>query len=555
MKKKLSLFLAVLMVMSTALSGCGSTGKNTENSESKVSSEATKDSGTAAVSSQTSEAAPELEEATIQMMIIGPGPQEDTEKVVDAFNELLKDYVPNTTVELNVVLAGEYKDSLNRVLASEEAVDLAWVGYASNLAQDQIDGNLMPLDDLLAEYGQGIVEELGADVLDMHRAADGELYYTFSWQGLFGNKRGMYFAKEMVDLTETVYPGWLEETRKIVDTYWNEETTPENLDLFYDQLEKYYEVSKANGKLYAGHTTANNSYQFSFVNGAEVYIPMNNGVGVGHNDETFTVVDTYQSEFIKTYLRRVSSFYEKGYMREDIVSASGFKRVQGGAWDDLCTTWYVHNMWTDEEYKKYEQEWGVEVVTVPIDRNGSITSGKATGMAIPYCADEPERAMMVLNALYTVPELYQLLVYGIEGEHYTSNSDGTITHVGMNSADSPYGLANWFVGTCKNSLPLSEEEKQQYATYEELEKTAYTNPFLSFSFNATNVSDAVAALKAVDTEYWNVLRTGGMGDEWEEHYNAWIDARKAAGVDKVIAEYQKQLNEYIEKNNITGLWW
>ena len=101
-KKLLCLVLASTMILSTVLSGCGST----EN-VSKESSETAKESSIATEESketETVEAKPELEEATIQMMMIGPGPQEDTEKVMAAFNEMLQEYVPNTTVELTPIL-------------------------------------------------------------------------------------------------------------------------------------------------------------------------------------------------------------------------------------------------------------------------------------------------------------------------------------------------------------------------------------------------------------------------------------------------------------------
>ena len=41
----------------------------------------------------------------------------------------------------------------SQVLASGEGVDLAWTGWLINKPQNIADGNLMPLDDLLAEYG------------------------------------------------------------------------------------------------------------------------------------------------------------------------------------------------------------------------------------------------------------------------------------------------------------------------------------------------------------------------------------------------------------------
>ena len=42
----------------------------------------------------------ELEPATIQLWLGGPGKQKDSDEVWEAFNEKLQEYVPNTTVEL-----------------------------------------------------------------------------------------------------------------------------------------------------------------------------------------------------------------------------------------------------------------------------------------------------------------------------------------------------------------------------------------------------------------------------------------------------------------------
>lgn len=62
---------------------------------------------------------------------------------------------------------------------------------------------------------------------------------------------------------------------------------------------------------------------------------------------------------------------------------------------------------------------GMDMTYLPIEENAYLILGGDTSYAIPYCADEPERAMMVLNAIYSQPDLYNTLIYGIEGEDYT----------------------------------------------------------------------------------------------------------------------------------------
>ena len=95
---------------------------------------------------------------TIQLWLGGPGKQKDSDEVWELFNEKLQEYVPNTTVEITCMTTTEYPEKFDQMLASGEGVDLAWVAswVTGTIADDIKDGNLMPLDDLVDQYGQGI---------------------------------------------------------------------------------------------------------------------------------------------------------------------------------------------------------------------------------------------------------------------------------------------------------------------------------------------------------------------------------------------------------------
>lgn len=47
-----------------------------------------------------------------------------------------------------------------------------------------------------------------------------------------------------------------------------------------------------------------------------------------------------------------------------------------------------------------------------------------------------------------------------------------------------------------------------------------------------------------------MLGYGYAAENWEEVYATFMAERKAAGVDEIIAEYQRQLDEYEAANNI-----
>ena len=126
------------MAASACLSGCGSAGSGAQ----------------ASASGSQADGSSELEPVTLQMWLGGPGKQKDSDMVWEAFNEKLQEYVPNTTVEITVIPTSEYAEEYNQMLASGEAVDLTWIASWVTGSTELIrDENLMPLDDLLDQYG------------------------------------------------------------------------------------------------------------------------------------------------------------------------------------------------------------------------------------------------------------------------------------------------------------------------------------------------------------------------------------------------------------------
>ncbi|MBR3761438.1 MAG: ABC transporter substrate-binding protein [Lachnospiraceae bacterium] len=548
-KKVVALLLAATMSVG-CLAGCGN--QTTQSSEVKTQTDSQKESETTVTES--SEVV-ELEEKTIQIWLAGPGKQKDSDKVWEAFNEKLQEYVPNTTVEFTILPFGEYYDNYSRMLAAGEAVDLAWVGWNTKTQDNINDGNLMPMDELLEEYGQGILETLGEDVIDLHRnAADGKTYFVISWQGLVGQKYVYYMPTELVELAGD---GWLEDTQTAVTKWWSETASADNFNAVFDQFDKYFAACKDAGKLYSGIRPNYDFAAWNGRNGTTPYVSGVNNVGVARTSENeFVVIDHVQSESRRVFAQRMAEFFEKGYLRSDIASVdlSTLKFVENGEYNANTVIMYSGNAATPTAQNNLENKAGVELSFIEREEVATLVNGNSTAMSVPYCADEPERAIMVLNALYTEPELYQLLIYGIEGEHYTVNNDGIITtsYGAEGTADADYGLTRWTVGTCMNSLVTQADNPGYYQELADAEAEAYVNPFVKFSFDKSNVTDVIAALDAVDSVYSKMVDLCAAGADMEATLDKWIAERKAAGVDKLIEEYQRQLNEYIKANNITS---
>lgn len=555
-KRTICLLLAMIMVLSIVLAGCSKTAGTPAADETPATTEpaeTTDNTETPEAPEETAE--PALEQKTIQLMITGAGKQANSDKVWAAFNEQLQQYVPNTTVEFIDVSFDEYSEKFSQVLASGEGVDLAWTGWLINKPQNIADGNLMPLDDLLAEYGQGIVDILGENVVEIHRnAADGKLYYLPSWQGLCGERRGWLVVTEIAELAGDT---WIEDTEAALNKWRNNYSGIEDFQAVLDQATKYLAAAKEAGKLGAGINTGrafgwsmyNGMYSFLGVGGAEI--------GITYCDGTFTVKDGVAGEHYKLYAKTMADWYKEGYIRSDIMSVdtSTLTTPKNGEITDTTYVFSCDPYLTEADQEAAIADAGMDMTYLPIEENAYLILGGDTSYAIPYCADEPERAMMVLNAIYSQPDLYNTLIYGIEGEDYTKNADGTITtsYVGASpTADDSYGIQRWIIGSCKNALINNGTDPNYYADLEALEETARVNPFLNFTFDRTNVEGICASILNVYYEYGPQLDNGVAGDSWEELYNNYMAARKDAGIEELVTEFQNQLNAYIEANNITS---
>lgn len=555
-KRTICLLLAMIMVLSIVLAGCSKTAETPAADETPAATEpaeTTDNTETPEAPEETAE--PALEQKTIQLMITGAGKQANSDKVWAAFNEQLQQYVPNTTVEFIDVPFEEYSEKFSQVLASGEGVDLAWTGWLINKPQNIADGNLRPLDDLLAEYGQGIVDILGENVVEIHRnAADGKLYYLPSWQGLCGERRGWLVVTEIAELAGDT---WIEDTEAALNKWRNNYSGIEDFQAVLDQATKYLAAAKEAGKLGAGINTGrafgwsmyNGMYSFLGVGGAEI--------GITYCDGTFTVKDGVAGEHYKLYAKTMADWYKEGYIRSDIMSVdtSTLTTPKNGEITDTTYVFSCDPYLTEADQEAAIADAGMDMTFLPIEENAYLILGGDTSYAIPYCADEPERAMMVLNAIYSQPDLYNTLIYGIEGEDYTKNADGTITtsYVGASpTADDSYGIQRWIIGSCKNALINNGTDPNYYADLDALEATAQVNPFLNFTFDRTNVEGICASILNVYYEYGPQIDNGVAGDNWEELYNNYMAARKDAGIEELVTEFQNQLNAYIEANNITS---
>ena len=96
------------------------------------------------------------------------------------------------------------------------------------------------------------------------------------------------------------------------------------------------------------------------------------------------------------------------------------------------------------------------------------------------------------------------------------------------------------------AYPWAPDTQESYAAQIQSNEESLSSPALGFVFDPTNVSDQVAAVNNVMSKYYNPLMLH-QGDT-DELLSNMLKELEQAGVNDIIAEKQKQLDEWLAEN-------
>jgi putative aldouronate transport system substrate-binding protein len=165
---------------------------------------------------------------------------------------------------------------------------------------------------------------------------------------------------------------------------------------------------------------------------------------------------------------------------------------------------------------------------------------------IPYSSKHPEKAMELWNLMFTDPEVSNLFINGIEGKHWVWNADKTFitTPEGVDVNGSGYSSVDW---SWPNQQLTPIWEGGVAGLWDKLNafnQSGKASPAHGFSWNSNPVLNQVTACNNVISQYHTALRWGAMDPA--EALPKFIAELEAAGINDIIAEKQKQLDEFLK---------
>ena len=138
----------------------------------------------------------------------------------------------------------------------------------------------------------------------------------------------------------------------------------------------------------------------------------------------------------------------------------------------------------------------------------------------------------------TNKDLYNLLCYGIEGKHYNWIDDN---HIKLVDNGGYYLNTSWAFGNQFNSYLLEGQDDNIWEETEKVNDEAEKSRILSFVFDNSKIQTELSQISTVTQEFKN-MNNGSV--DWRECFDEYKSRLKAAGIENVKNEIQRQLDEY-----------
>ncbi|ACT03652.1 ABC transporter substrate-binding protein [Paenibacillus sp. JDR-2] len=522
--------LTLILAIVFAATGCSSTNKT---------SNGNKEESTASNSANTSaepakNAAKALDPYEV-VMVYPDAPQADLASVQTAMNDYLKQTYPelNMTVKLNPIDWGAWNDKTNLMMASNEKFDLLftadWLGYN----QQVLKGGLLPLDDLLAEYGP----DIEAVEKDYHEPAKrgGKLYGIHTHQEL-GGSQGVYLDKALVDKynmdLSALKSGKVEDLEPLLQIIKDNEPDVTPLAAPSFPLEAYYSSG-----------TLDTISSVAAVN------------TLNTDPNSLDVINSFETPRYKELADLTHKWFKAGFINKDALTPGldAWKKIQAGKAFALVGDMEIladMEIGSVAKAPNASIKAGHEMIQIPLNVD-RLQTGKmtATMQAISKTSKDPARAMMLLNLFFKDQKLLTLFNFGVEGKHYVLKNGQIALPDGKTTNDAGfYHDIMWQIGNQMLNYTREGEDPNKYQNYEKFNEMVSSRPARTFGFifDPEPVKNEIIAIDNANKAFVDGLKSGQLDPE--ENLPKLLAKQKAAGVDKVIAEAQKQLDAWRSAN-------
>lgn len=465
------------------------------------------------------------EPSTVKMafIIFGNAPK-DIQVVEDAINKITVAKI-NAKVKLMPINISAYSQQMTLMLSGGEQLDLMAL-LSGDFAKFVNSGQLLPMDSYLKNEAKGIATTLGKDFLK---------------SGIVNGKT--YAVTNLRDLAQ----GYGFIMRKdIADKY---KINPKQIKTLNDLTKVFATIKKNEPNMYPLiPASTNGSVLNIFGNGRDLVDPLTDGYGVLMlKDKGLKVIDWYETKEYKARLDLIRSWSQAGYILPDAATnqETQFALVKAGKG-------FGYLVPTKPGFIGQEsRNAGVELAVADIAKPVSSTSNlQIIQWSLTRNSKNPSAAMKMLNLFYTDSQVANLIAYGVEGKHYVETSTKNVIDYpkGMDASSQPYQIGvQWEFPNQFITHIWKGDSPTLWSDMDKFNRTAQRSLAYGFTFNPTKVKTEEASLTNVTNQYVKSIESGAVDPN--KILPEFISKLKAAGLNRVIAEKQKQLNAWVLANS------
>lgn len=431
---------------------------------------------------------------------------------LELVNEALSAYtMEKLGVCVRLAMPSNYSSTLEQDLADGKQIDVAYCASSSKVYQYQKAGLLTPLDDLLERKGVDILSALNPEYYEFSRV-DGSLY------ALPTNR----------------------DRHRIVGFEYNQEIA-DQYDLDMARVQTAEDLTEIFAKLKRQTTQITPTVvvpgfiQFDQVDNLGDFL------GVLTEDSGTNVVNLYETEVFQKLIYLIHDWYQKGYTLDYTQDAGVISYYLSSGTVLGCLT--IGKLGFEAQENRI---CGHQIGFIPLSAAYCPSSSlENSWYAIPKTTTDPEKAMELVNLLYTDPYVANLMMYGIEGVHYErTKPDGNMIYLGNCRSPggyhgpSGYAYCNQYIAYLWEGYDCDIWEKT-----ERMNQQAIKSPAWGFRFDSAAVAEQIYRCEEVTDYYLNTLYAGTADPE--KTLAAFLSALERAGINKIIVEKQRQLDQYL----------
>lgn len=452
--------------------------------------------------------------------------------VEDAINAITEEEI-NTHVTLNMIEVGNYEQQINLMISSNTQIDLLVTrpGGPLSLSTMISQGQLMDITELSQVYAPKSLEVVGE--LIKGTQVDGTTYaipaYKSYVTGIFINMR-TDVLEDLGLVEQAQNMTCLSDYEAILEAVKNSEE--------WKQLAGI--ATGSNGGVFTNGTNIGYAENFS---DCTFYDNLGNTqfvVSVPQDGDS-TVAGTFSSDWYKQNYELAKRLWDKGYVYKDAITN---QEVPAALIKSNAAFSYISATEIGSE-SSVSRSCGMDmtstlITTMPIATN-SLT--KFT-WAVPTTAKEPEAAMTFFEMMFNDSRLANLFAWGIEGVDYEVNESGVAGYIEGNENPS-YHSVNFLNPNKLMVIPWTGESTDANSEAEKLMENAEYSSYLGFTADLSQLSNQISAINNIIEEYQPQVACGAADEDTYEEFNSKLES---AGVNDIVAEYQKQLDEWVTQN-------